>query len=229
VTVSNCALKNVCHSGAKNSFAAEYGCLTCPKDGPRYILGGNLLALDEIFGRFENVYGYEKPDADALLVHLRLGDKIENADATVYTMLTKGSDPFGNPAFKGGIKSIYEYLDNVRQANSSSIIIIGGSQLPDMYRKSRVYADCLKQALESTGKDVTMTLDGGDADRDFYYMSHARKLVVSTGGFSRFIGALVLRHGGEVIGRWFPSDKLDPFYGLNSTERIVWPGACARP
>ena len=50
-----------------------------------------------------------------------------------------------------------------------------------------------------------MNLDEGNPDVDFNYMVNARKMITSVGGFSRFIGHLVLERGGIVYGvRDFP-------------------------
>ena len=74
---------------------------------------------------------------------------------------------------------------------------------PQRYFYSRVYSSCLAQAMEQAGYVVTMNLDGGDADADFYYLSHSNYFIASAGGYSRIIGEMVTRLGGTVIGRTF--------------------------
>lgn len=51
--------------------------------------------------------------------------------------------------------------------------------------------------------NVSLQLLEGTPEQDFYYMSHARQLVVGVGGFSRIIGKMVKYHGGTIIGRTF--------------------------
>jgi len=69
--------------------------------------------------------------------------------------------------------------------------------------KSRIYAGCLQRAIQYAGINTTMNMEGGNPDVDFYCMSHAKKMVVSVGGYSRLIGNLVVRFGGTVFGRTF--------------------------
>lgn len=191
------------------TMAGSYGLLACPHrkrtDEPKYkhIHGGNLEVVEEVLERFGTLPGYERPDPDAILLHLRLGDVIEWSNNTVLEMLTQGGNPAHHKNFHASIKSIHEYLENIRQANVTKVIIVGGSHRPLWYRKSRVYAGCLDKALRRAGLEVNMSLDGGDADKEFYYMAHAKKVVVSAGGYSKLIGKMVERFGGKRYGRAF--------------------------
>lgn len=193
------------------TIAGSYARMACPyKERPEpnkphliHKFGGNFRALEKILTKYGQFEGFERPDPDAILLHLRLGDVIERTNDTVVTMLTKGGNPAHHKAFSNSIKSFYEYLENIEEANTTKVIIVGGSHRPMEYKKSRVYAGCLEKALRRSGKDVTMSLDGGDADTEFYYMSYAKKVVVSPGGFSRLIGQMVKYHGGKIIGRTF--------------------------
>ena len=44
-------------------------------------------------------------------------------------------------------------------------------------------------------------------DEDFYFMAHAKRFVMSAGGFSNVIGHMVEHLGGEVL---HPGDLLSP-------------------
>jgi hypothetical protein len=82
----------------------------------------------------------------------------------------------------------------------------------------------LVRALEKTGKNVTVHLDGGDADADFYYMCHAKQLVVSSGGFSALIAKMVRYYGGTIVGRTFdesgkPKTKIHRPNGITNEKR----------
>ena len=83
--------------------------------------------------------------------------------------------------------------------------IRGGSQLPYKYQKSKTYAYCLHEALQEAGYPTDMKLGENESspDEDFYYLVHARKIIVTVGGFSRFVGYAVFRRGGIVVGRRF--------------------------
>jgi hypothetical protein len=125
---------------------------------------------------------------------------VENSKDDVETMLSFGGRPWPDRGYRS-IKSAQEYLDSIKESDATHVIIIGGSHKPDMYKKSRLYANCLKEALKNgSGLNVSMDLDSGDAEKDFYFMSNAKKLVVSSGGFSRLIGTLVKYKGGSIYG-----------------------------
>lgn len=71
---------------------------------------------------------------------------------------------------------------------------------------------------------MTVNLDGGDADADFYYMCHAKKFVVSSGGFSALIAKMVRHYGGTIVGRTFdesgkPKQKIYRPDGITNEKR----------
>ena len=103
------------------------------------------------------------------------------------------------------IKPLWEFLVNVYESGSKRVEIRGGSHMPDQYLRSRVYANCLHRALQKGlgGERVTMSIEGNHPDEDFFYISHAQKIVVSAGGYSNIMGRLVERRGGTVLGRSF--------------------------
>ena len=198
------------------TIAGVYGGLACPETNPRYVTEGNLTLVNQVLEQFaqqqqqqqgsDSDGRFHKPDPNAIVLHLRLGDVIEHSPDDVFKMLAKGGKPW--PSFgHNSIKSVYEYLDNIEESNSTQVILIGGSHKPKKYKKSRVYAGCLERALTYAGKNVTVQIDGGDADQDFYFMSFAKKVVVSVGGFSRLIGQMVEFNGGKVYGRQFDTSN----------------------
>ena len=164
---------------------------------------GNMPFVREMLDTYNGKKPFPRPDEDELVLHFRLGDIIERSNASVTTMLSKGADPDHHTVYKSAIKSADEYLDNIAESGLPKVTIRGGSHRRYEYKKSRVYAGCLKRAIETAGYGVKMELDSGNPDADFYYMSFGRKIVVSTGGFSRIIGELVQLGGGEIIGRKF--------------------------
>lgn len=185
-----------------NNFALQYGRESC-KGGNKSLK--NLTLVRDILQRADGKF--PKPAEDEIVLHLRLGDVVENNKRnTVQEMLKNGADPNygGNYRwFHNSIKSIHEYLTNIEDSKFKKVSIRGGTLSPNLYKKSRVYAGCLKRAVEQAGYDVSIELDNGNPDEDFYYMSHAKAMVVSTGGYSKFIGQLVELGGGEIYGRIF--------------------------
>mmetsp|Transcript_25192 Transcript_25192/g.47823 ORF Transcript_25192/g.47823 Transcript_25192/m.47823 type:complete len:461 (-) Transcript_25192:45-1427(-) len=186
------------------TIAGEYYDLACPPHGFMFEKRGNETLLDILVDAHEGEPGFTKPDPAAIVVHLRLGDKIELADESVLHILRDGAEPY-DTSFRGykALKSLYEFLTDIWQSRAPQVVIRGGSQLPNLYEKSKVYAYCIQEAAEKAGYNVSMNLEEGNADADFFYMSHARKVIVTLGGYSRFIGHAVLRRGGQVFGRLF--------------------------
>lgn len=175
----------------------------CPmKKGEDY--WDKLHIVDEIHKVQSKYPSFTTPDPDALVIHLRLGDIVEDAKRSVEEILVDGSDPGYKPAkFRKGIKSVRELLMNAYEANVTKVNIIGGSHKKEQWKKSRVYAGCVRHAIHTAGFNVTMHIEGTHPDNDFYFMSHAHQLVVSAGGYSGFVGILAERRGGSIIGRSF--------------------------
>jgi len=186
------------------TMAASYQRLSCPETN-------NYSAIYEIFADFSGRKGFHKPDPEAVVIHLRLGDVIEYSSTSAESFLISGG--VGNHPnskkknqHKRPLKTVRgfdEYLDLINSANASKVVIIGGSHKPLLYQKSRVYANCLSRGLAKAGKQVEMYLDNGDADQDFFFLSNAKKVIVSTGGYSNLIGNLTERYGGHVLGGVF--------------------------
>mmetsp|Transcript_15137 Transcript_15137/g.30546 ORF Transcript_15137/g.30546 Transcript_15137/m.30546 type:complete len:368 (+) Transcript_15137:3013-4116(+) len=191
-----------------DTFADFYDkrfCQSIPRGGSLKI-GGNFSVVDAML-ELGDERGYQAPEEDEVVVHLRLGDIIELSNDSVDRMLLLGGDPAHNKNFKNGIKSIGEYLDTLESSSLRKVRIRGGSHMFKYYRKSCVYSMCIKQAMEEAGYDVTMVLNGVSPDEDFYYGARARHLIVSVGGYSRLMGQMVERYGGTVHGRQFIKRK----------------------
>jgi hypothetical protein len=186
---------------SNSSFATLYSKLACHSENE---LHSHLPTVESIFKLHENDEGFIKPDENALVMHLRLGDVIERAGATPQEMLMRGANPkHASISFMTAIKSIYEYLTDISGSGVVSRVDIVGGAHKGSCEKSWVYATCMRDAIERAGWEVSLQVNGGTPDQDFYFMSNAKKIIVSTGGFSRLIRQLVSFHGGKVIGRTF--------------------------
>lgn len=175
----------------------------------------NFSVMDDIHrlqSRRPPQEGFIQPHPNTLVVHLRLGDVVENAvPENLVDILWEGGDP-GHKRRAGrypkAIKSASELLENVYDTTdtgrASNVHIVGGSHKVDFYLKSRVYAGCLQQVMLAAGyHDTQLTVEGVPAEQDFYYISHARQLVVSAGGYSNLMGQLASRRGATIVGRSF--------------------------
>mmetsp|Transcript_28929 Transcript_28929/g.61108 ORF Transcript_28929/g.61108 Transcript_28929/m.61108 type:complete len:373 (-) Transcript_28929:159-1277(-) len=187
------------HNASKFSkMAYMYQVMACEPEPERH----NLTVVDQIFDFVKGRPGFEVPDPDSIVIHLRLGDVMETSNKSPVAMLKHGSIPGEHGAYvRGHIKSILsvdDYLgiiDTIHPQNKK-VVLVGGSHKPWLYKKSKVYAHCLQRALLRAGQDTELRLNYGTPDQDFYYMSNAKYFVASTGGFSRLIGAMVRHRGG---------------------------------
>ncbi|CAB9520611.1 expressed unknown protein [Seminavis robusta] len=179
------------------TIAGYYSELACPFNTANYTIVDQVL---EIFGQRE---GFIKPDPNDIIIHLRLGDVVDYTGEDVGTLLIKGgigNHPGAKKRRVRSVRSVYGYLDDLKNYSDAKVVIVGGSHKPHVFKKSRVYANCLQRGLAKAGRVVELQLDNGDADKDFYFMSYAKRYMLSTGGFSRFIGGMAILHGGQLIG-----------------------------
>lgn len=201
--LGDCLRKCACMPGHGNqTMLAQYMSLGCVPSrlSPltiKYKGGMNMTIIEQLLRMRDEKPGFTRPDPDALVIHLRLGDLIEETNATASRMLTHGAVPQSRE--KQWIRSVHEYLSDIKESNSTKIVIVGGSHQAES-TKSRVYADCLQEAIALSGYTVTMRTDGFSPDQDFYYVSHAKRVMVSIGGFSWLMGHMAQRHGGIIIG-----------------------------
>jgi hypothetical protein len=204
-----------------DTFAALYHFRACKANRPE--VDGNLTIVDQILKEAEQRDpGFLKPPPDTLVMHLRLGDVIENSKSTVADMLAVGGDPWHTDTYKSAIKRIDEYLSDIEASGLSKIVIRGGSHDPNYYEKSRVYAGCLSRAIQSAGyTSLSTQLEGSDPDHDFYFIGWAKHLSVSSGGFSRLMGTMAKRHGGRMVGREFIKYHLDNSSSTSTTSPPV--------
>lgn len=217
-----CPLEKTTKRGQRKTFHEWYGSLACrtPQGGRLLnpaVVGGNLTFVDEIHQQqaAADPSTFLKPEVDAIVIHLRLGDVVEKSKASVAEILIQGAGPGYNPThFERALKSVGEILTVLQEDYNDPeslpfhrIHMVGGSHKAHFYQKSRVYAACLHQALETAGYvPTTMVLEGQDPDVDFYFASHASKLIVSAGSFSNLMGRLAEYRGGKVLGRSFGID-----------------------
>ena len=163
-----------------------------------------------IFAEVNGTAGFREPEPTSLVIHLRLGDMVDTAAADVQTMLISGADPGSSAVrnYPNSIKSVPELLADAAVANVTTVHIVGGGcwrfkRTKGDCIKSTIYAQCVLRAFEHQGYTTTLSMDGENADEDFYFMAHAKHFIETAGGFSRLASNLVERQGGTVYGRRF--------------------------
>jgi hypothetical protein len=190
-----------------HSFTAKFKALACAgKDLDTFSEPRTYHHMLRIFAEVNGTAGFREPEPTSLVIHLRLGDMVEMAAADVQTMLIRGGEPPGG-RFPNSIKSVPELLADAAVANVTTVHIVGGGcwrgSKPGDCIKSTIYAQCVFRAFEHQGYTTTLSVDGENADEDFYFMAHAKHFIETAGGFSRLASNLVERQGGTVYGRRF--------------------------
>ena len=214
----------MCHCAASHqyphSFSAKFKALACDK-GP--VTHEEKRTKSHVFGHVESDHmlrifaeakgtaGFREPETNSLVIHLRLGDMVDMSHADVQTMLLSGANPGAGAARKwpNSIKSVHELLADSAVANVTKVHIVGGGCWRSTRHtgseciKSSGYARCVRRAFEHQGYNPTLSIDGENADQDFYFMAHAKHFIETSGGFSKIVAQLVTKQGGTVYGRRF--------------------------
>lgn len=199
------------HDLPQTTMAAEYapGCSR-----------SNYTRLLDILKRRDGQDKYECPEPDALVIHLRLGDKVEKAyfeilkrldfdQQRAYVRFIDGGweDKLSGDIYHSSfIKGIPELVHDARSANVSTVYIVSGTHYryaDKLGHMSYVYLQCLKRAMTAEGLEVKMRISEGSPDQDFYFLACSRNIAVSAGGFSRHAGNLAQLRGGTQVGRTF--------------------------
>lgn len=157
----------------------------------------NIKVLQEIIDKRAT----DKPDIDSLVIHLRIGDVIENSSESVVKMLSKQTYYQPSKIWSGYVKPLKYFddkLDKCKQYNIKNIIIVAGSHINSTYKKSTLYIDCIKYFLKNKNFNVILRL-GNDPDSDLIFMSYAKYFISSGGGYSKLVEKLVKQRGNKII------------------------------
>jgi hypothetical protein len=137
-----------------------------------------------------------------LVVHLRLGDVIDNSTHSVDEFLFKPIKlyhPNGNSV--GYVKPLRYYeetINKIKNLGISKVIFITGFHRGRDHTKSLKYLSHVKNLFESKGFECQTRINL-DPDEDFLIMCNAKYFVPSGGGFSDVITNIVKLKGGIVI------------------------------
>lgn len=135
-----------------------------------------------------------------LVVHLRVGDVIEESAHSLDQMLARNTRLWPDRPGSNYVKPL-QYFDTlpVSKLPSKSAVIMAGSHLPySSFNRSCLYIDAVRRRLQGHGLDVALRC-GRDVDDDLVYASSAAVFVPAGGGFSHLIARLVASAGGVVV------------------------------
>ena len=138
--------------------------------------------------------------AAALVVHLRVGDVLEESPKPLATILSRPTAFFPGESWSTYAKPL-RYYDALPYAMlpTRHAVIMAGAHLPyKAYNRSCLYIDAVRRRLLSHGLSVAVRC-GRDADDDLVFASHAAAFLPAGGGFSRLVEKMVRMFGGTVV------------------------------
>lgn len=132
-----------------------------------------------------------------LVVHLRLGDVLENSPFTVKEHLSRYILENGNSYIRP--LSYYERVLKKLPPKISEVLLITGFHLPEKsFQKSLKFLKKINDFFTSKGFKTSPPRIDNPADQDFLLMSNATHFIPSGGGFSWFVANMVKLKGGTV-------------------------------
>ena len=126
---------------------------------------------------------------DYLVVHLRVGDVIEEEAHTLNEILHRAAVfSAANNYTRRYVRSLHWFRSlDFALMNVSRAYIIAGSHLPyASFNRSTMYVHRVRNVLQAGGLRVELRC-GHDADDDLVVASHAKWVVISGGGFSNLL------------------------------------------
>jgi hypothetical protein len=193
----------------KNSIVRQYGDKTARAN--------DFPVLAEIIKTREA----ESASPETLVVHLRLGDVIDNHDRSVDAFISgeyevaeeQWTDTMNGNSWKGSkcsgrscksegyVKpfSYFEALSTTLPPSVTRIALVSGSHTSTKNpQKSQEYLRRLREMWEQHGFEVEVRWNR-PPDDDFAYMSQSKHFVFTGGGFSALVAALVEHFGGTIL------------------------------
>ena len=159
----------------------------------------DIAAKVSILSSVVQAYALEKdavtPKEDDLVVHLRLGDVVE---------LTSYPLEYGVPGFLEPVEHYIQRIEELAKLTplSKRVVLVYGSHVDALEEKSKAFITAVVDGIAHLGLVVEHRSE--TADDDFVFISNARRLVVSGGGYSDLAGnvAVKLQDANVAWTRW---------------------------
>jgi hypothetical protein len=135
---------------------------------------------------------------NCLIIHLRIGDVLDNSDYSVSDHL-KRPIPHKNKLMY--VKPLSYYIKTIKIAKKKkirNIILIGGYHTNTTHTKSDLYVDTIEKLFRNNNFICKKRINQ-DPDDDFVIMCNAKYFLPSGGGFSSVITEIVRLKGGTVF------------------------------
>ena len=140
--------------------------------------------------------------SNEFVIHIRLGDVIENVSATVDEMWKTTTVSFGHHVFQKAHyiqpKKYWEEVVNWIPSNINNVTIVYGHHKSVDNRKSKEYLDKLEHLFTKNNIKIKY-ISSKDPDKDFTILCNAKYYVPTAGGFSLMAAEIVKKRGGKVF------------------------------
>jgi hypothetical protein len=154
----------------------------------------NYTILMNIIDQNINVKNIKLPNNDTVIIHVRIGDIIENSKISDNNLLYMGDKKYVKP-----LSYYKKNLQILKKYNLKNVILVAGSHKNINLNRSVKYLQDLKSYIESLGYNVhikfSKSADYKQADEDFIFMTNSKYFISSGGGFSNIIKNIVQRKG----------------------------------
>jgi hypothetical protein len=155
----------------------------------------NIKVLNEVCNKIKNERNVKVPSENELVIHLRLGDVIENSKYSTEEHWNEYLDSIGpglsNKKYIQSKDFFENILKKINKIKINKIILVWGDHKNlKSLKKSNYYIELLKDFFNKNNYKVNVFFNR-DADEDFIYMSNAKYFVSTGGGFSTLISKMI--------------------------------------
>jgi len=178
-----------------NSIATKY----MKQTEKSLIKTNNLNALSLIINNDE-YKNFVKPNKNSIVIHLRVGDVIDNTNNSVEDFLNKDIRFFHSDILTTKYvhnRQYYQKIISQLPNNINNVIFVYGYHKDGDHIKSEQYVHAISEIFKLHGFNVNYRRDM-DPDEDFIYMCNSNHFVKSGGGFSNLISEMVKKNGNIV-------------------------------
>jgi hypothetical protein len=182
--------------------------------GSQYLRKTKLIndidVLSDIVNDFVTLHNSQIPADDVMVMHLLVGDVIDQTDVPVKRFLNRPVNSwyemFGvyelqtcnwNPVYVRCLESFDRALKKTTELGLHKICLVYGFHIKEWVPKSRQYIAALVRYARSEGFKVEI-MTHADADVSFAYACKAKHFVPGGGGFSKLMSKVVSHHGNNV-------------------------------
>jgi hypothetical protein len=141
------------------------------------------------------------PNKNDIVIHLRVGDVVEDNPADVITILSTYTykDINSHSNYTAPLSDLDYKISKINQKDIGKLIFVAGSHIEMPTPKSCQYIEIVKRYFEDKGYNVQTRL-GKKADEDFIFMCNAKYFVPATnGGYTNLIKNIVKLMGNLIL------------------------------